>query len=136
MIIAAVALVGLFVAMYLLLFKLGVIGTLSCKIGSCDKVNSSPWAVFLGQPVAFWGVGYYVVLFATALAGTTERFVADRRVAVALVTLTGWGVLYSAWLTYLELAVIHAVCMWCVVSAVLVVLMFALSVADLRASAK
>lgn len=134
MVIAAVALVGLFPAMYLWLYKLGVVGTLSCKIGGCEKVNASPWAIFLGQPVALWGVAYYVLLFAVALAGTSERFAADRRVSLALVTLTGWGVLFSAYLTYLELAVIHAVCQWCVVSAVLVVGMFALSVVDLRAS--
>ena len=136
MVIAAIALVGLFPAMYLWLYKLGVVGILSCRIGGCEKVNTSPWAIFLGQPVALWGVAYYILLFAVALAGTSERFAADRRVSIALVTLTGWGVLFSAYLTYLELAVIHAVCQWCVVSAVLVVAMFALSVAELRVSGK
>ena len=133
MLIAAIALAGLFVAMYLWLYKLGFIGTLSCKVGSCEKVNTSPWAMFLGQPVAFWGVLYYVALFAAAFAATLERFAADRRVGVALVVLTGWGVLFSGWLTYLELFVIHAICQWCVVSAILVVIMFALSVAEWRA---
>lgn len=134
MVIAAVALAGLFPAMYLWLYKLGVIGTLSCKIGGCETVNTSPWAMFLGQPVALWGVAYYVVLFAVALAGTSERFASDRRVSIALVTLTGWGVLFSGYLTYLEAAVIHAWCQWCVVSAVLVVIMFALAVSEVRAS--
>jgi uncharacterized membrane protein len=118
--------------MYLWLYKLGVIGTLSCQIGGCEKVNTSPWAIFLGQPVALWGVAYYVLLFAVALAGTTERFADDRRVSAALVALTGWGVLFSGYLTYLEAAVIHAWCQWCVVSAVLVVVMFTLSVVDFR----
>jgi uncharacterized membrane protein len=134
MIIATLALIGLFVAMYLWLFKLGVIGSLSCKIGGCDKVNTSPWAMLLGQPVAFWGVLYYVALFAAAFASTLERFVDDRRAPVVLTFLTGWGVAFSAWLTYLELYVIHAICMYCVISAILVVIMFALSVVELRAS--
>jgi uncharacterized membrane protein len=132
-IIACLALIGLFVAMYLWLYKLGIVGTLSCKVGNCERVNTSPWAVFLGQPVAFWGVGYYVALFAAAMAGTLERFAEDRRVALALAFLTGWGVLFSGYLTYLELAVIHAVCMYCVISAILVVVMFALSLVDMRA---
>lgn len=132
MVIAVLALVGLYVAMYLWLYKLGIIGSLSCKIGSCEKVNTSPWATLLGQPVAFWGVCYYVALFAAALVGTTERLAADRRIPVALTVLTGWGVLFSGWLTYLELAVIHAVCMYCVISAVLVTVMFGLSVAEWR----
>jgi len=133
MLIAALSLVGLFVAMYLWLYKLGIVGTLSCKVGSCEKVNTSPWAVFLGQPVAFWGVLYYVGMFTTALASTAERFATDRRATLALVTLTAWGMVFSGWLTYLELAVIHAICMYCVISAVIVVIMFALSVAELRA---
>ena len=133
MLIAVLALVGLFVAMYLWLFKLGVIGTLSCKIGGCDKVNTSPWAVFLGQPVAFWGVLYYVGLFAAAYASTMERFAEDRRAVLLLVTLTGWGVLFSGYLTYLEAAVIHAWCQWCVVSAILVCIMFVLALMELRA---
>jgi len=136
MVIAAVALAGLFPAMYLWLYKLGVVGTLSCKIGGCEKVNTSPYAMLLGQPVALWGVLYYILLFAVALAGTSERYAADRRVSIALVTLTGWGVLFSGYLTYLEAAVIHAWCQWCVVSAILVCIMFALSVVELRAGRK
>lgn len=133
MVVAMIALVGLFVAMYLWLYKLGVIGQLSCSIGSCETVNTSKWAMLFGLPVAFWGVCYYVVTLVTAVVGTTERFAADRRMALALVLLSGGGVLFSGWLTYLELAVIHAVCMYCVISAVLVVVMFALTVTDLRA---
>jgi len=133
MIIAALALVGLYVAMYLWLFKLGLVGSLACKVGGCEQVNTSPYAVLLGRPVAFWGVAYYVAMFVAALLGTAERFVADRRFAVVLVVLTGWGVLFSAWLTWLELAVIHAVCMYCVISAVIVVIMFVLAMLELRA---
>jgi uncharacterized membrane protein len=132
MLIAALSLIGLFVAMYLLLYKLGYIGTLSCKIGSCEKVNTSPYAMLFGVPVSFWGVLYYVGLFTTALLSTTERFADDRRAAMALVVLTSWGVLFSGYLTYLEAAVIHAWCQWCVVSAILVVVMFGLAVVELR----
>ena len=132
MLIAALALVGLFVAMYLLLYKLGYVGTLSCKIGSCEKVNTSPYAMLFGVPVSLWGVLYYIALFTTALLSTTERFADDRRAALALVVLTGWGVLFSGYLTYLEAAVIHAWCQWCVISAILVVLMFVLAMMELR----
>ena len=58
MIVAALALAGIFVALYLLLYKLGMIGALSCAVGSCEIVNSSKWATFLGLPVAGWGVGF------------------------------------------------------------------------------
>jgi uncharacterized membrane protein len=95
-------------------------------------VNLSRWAVFLGIPVAVWGVGFYVVLFLVALLGTTDRYVNATWVSYTLLALTGWGVLFSGWLTYLELRVIHAVCMFCVISAVLVTVTFLVAVMEWR----
>ena len=129
-IIAALALAGIFVALYLTLYKMGAIGELSCRIGSCETVNSSPWALFLGAPVAAWGVGFYIVVFAVALAGLSQRHAGSRRLSLALVLLSGWGVVFSSWLTYLELFVIHAICQWCVVSAVIVLAIFLTSLLD------
>src|ERR687895_1620192 len=124
MLAALVALAGLFVAIYLTLYKLGVIGTMSCSVGSCETVQLSRWATLLGLPVAVWGVGYYAVVFALTVAGVQERFVASRGLSLALLLLTGWGLVFSAWLTYLELFVIDAICQWCVVSAVLAAVLF------------
>ena len=132
MLIASVALVGLFIATYLMLYKLGRIGTLSCSIGSCETVNASRYATLAGFPVAMWGVGFYVATLAVSLLGTAEKFETNRTISWTLVAMSGWGVLFSSWLTYLELAVIHAICQWCVVSAILVVVIFLLSLSDLR----
>lgn len=132
MLTALVALVGLFVALYLALYKAGVIGVLACGAGSCDTVQLSRWATFLGVPVAFWGVGYYTVVLAVAFAGVQNRWQGSRALALALLVLTGWGVLFSAWLTYLELFVIHAICRWCVVSAVIAAVLFGLALWDWR----
>ena len=133
MIIAALALGGVGLATYLAMYKLGMIGTLSCSIGQCETVNLSKWATLWGVPVAVWGVGFYVLLFAVALAGTTDRFVDAPWVSHALLGLTSWGVLFSGWLTYLELFVINAVCMFCVISAILVTVIFLLSIFEWRA---
>jgi uncharacterized membrane protein len=132
MLAALVALAGLFVATYLTLYKLGVIGTLSCSVGSCETVQLSRWATLLGLPVAAWGVGYYALVFALTLVGIQERFVESRGLALALVLLTGWGLIFSAWLTYLELFVIDAICQWCVVSAVLAGVLFVVCWLDWR----
>ena len=132
MLIAAVALVGVFVAVYLTLYKLGMIGTLACGTGGCETVQLSKWGDFLGLPVAAWGVGFYVATLVVAIVGTQERYGDSRAISLILVAMSGWGVLFSAWLTYLELAVIHAICRYCVVSAVLVLIIFVLSVMDWR----
>ena len=132
MIIAALALGGVGLATYLAMYKLGMIGTLACTIGHCETVNLSKWATFMGIPVAVWGLGFYLVLFLVAFLGTTERFVNTPWVSHALLGLTAWGVIFSAWLTWLELFVIDAVCMFCVISAVLVCVLFLLSVWEWR----
>ena len=132
MIIAALALGGVGLAAYLAMYKLGMIGTLACTVGQCETVNLSRYATLGGIPVAVWGLGFYVTLFAVAFLGTTERFVSEPWVSTALLVLTGWGVVFSAWLTYLELFVINAVCMVCVISAILVTLIFLVSVLEWR----
>ena len=132
MIIAALALGGVGLAAYLAMYKLGMIGTLACTVGQCETVNLSRYATLGGIPVAVWGLGFYVTLFAVAFLGTTERFVSEPWVSTALLVLTGWGVVFSAWLTYLELFVINAVCMFCVISAILVTLIFLVSVLEWR----
>ena len=132
MIIGMLALIGVFVSTYLTLYKLGYIGQLKCAVGSCETVNTSQWATFLGLPVAAWGLGFYVATLALVLTGVQERWADSRAVSLALVALTGWGMLFSGWLTYLELFVIDAICMWCVISACIVALMFLVSLADLR----
>ena len=126
------AFIGVFVSTYLTLYKFGYIGSLQCAVGSCETVNTSRWATFLGLPVAAWGLGFYVSALALVLAGIQERYADSRGVALALVALTGWGVLFSGWLTYLELFVIDAICIWCVTSAVIVLVMFAISLAEYR----
>ena len=132
MIVAALALAGIFVSLYLTLYKVGVIGELSCSIGSCETVNTSKWATFLGLPVAAWGLFFYVDVFIIALVGTMMRFETSTVIPGILLLESSAGVLFSAWLTYLELAVIHAICIWCVTSAVIVTLIFLVSVSDWR----
>lgn len=131
-VVALLALVGVFVALYLTLYKVGVIGTLSCSIGSCETVNTSRYAIFLGLPVAAWGLLTYALLLVLALVGSREAFDGFGAISWALLGLSGWSVLFSGWLTYLELFRIHAICIWCVTSATLMLLIFVASFVDWR----
>ncbi|HEX2202986.1 MAG TPA: vitamin K epoxide reductase family protein, partial [Longimicrobium sp.] len=128
MAITVLSLCGVFLAGYLSLFKLGVIGTLTCQIGSCDRVQNSPWADFLGLPVAYWGFGAYVTMFVVSLLGIQPRFVNARWVALSLFAMSAVGVAFSGYLTWAEAFWIRAWCQWCVVSAVLVTVIFLLSI--------
>lgn len=132
MVLAALALAGVFLATYLALYKLGIIGNLSCSIGHCETVNLSRWATLFGVPVAVWGVGFYLAVFLLALLGTMDRFLDATWVSHGLLGLTVWGVLFSGWLTYLELFVIHAICLWCVTSAILAIVLCGVSALEWR----
>lgn len=134
MLIALLALIGALVALYLTLYKVGALGNIACSVGSCETVNLSRWATFLGLPVAAWGLGAYIVLLALSLAGLQPSTEGSRPIALALVGVSGWSFLFSMWLTYLELFVIRAICMWCVISALIMTSIFALSLYDQRAS--
>jgi uncharacterized membrane protein len=82
--------------------------------GGCETVQTSSYATILGVPVAVFGlVGYSGLLFSASLRGEVGLYLAF---LVALV-----GTLFSAYLTYLEVFVIHAVCEWCVASATVMV---------------
>ena len=133
MAVALLSLIGLLVSTYLLLYKLGVVGTLVCASGdSCERVQASPWADFLGIPVAAYGVAGYLALLIVALVGLGERWIARPEPTRLLAAFSIPGVAFAAYLTYLELAVIHDVCSWCVVSAVLITGICVASLAGLR----
>lgn len=134
MTIAVLSLIGILIALYLTLYKVGVVGNLSCSVGSCETVNTSRWAMFLGLPVAAWGLLAYLVIFALALAGTTEKYSASRAISWSIFGITAWSVAFSGWLTYVELFVIDAICIWCVTSAVILVAILGVSILDLRLS--
>jgi uncharacterized membrane protein len=129
MIAATLALVGLFVALYLWLWKIGLLGVLACGDGACETVQLSSYAELLGIPVALYGVVGYLAMLAVGLAGVQGTLATRRWPTTALVLLAGLGVAFSGYLMYLEAAVIHAWCRWCVVSAVLVTAIFGVAVA-------
>jgi uncharacterized membrane protein len=82
--------------------------------GGCETVQTSSYATIFGVPVAVVGlVGYAGLLFSALLRGEAGVYLA---LLLALV-----GTLFSAYLTYLEVFVIHAICEWCLASAAFMV---------------
>ena len=129
---AFLSLVGVFVASYLYLYKIGKIGTMACGAGGCETVQTSEWARFLGVEVSLIGLLGYLGLFVVAMVGLQPSFVARRGVALLLVAMSGLGVAFAVYLTVLEVMVIHAICRWCVASAVIIILVFVASLLDFR----
>ncbi len=130
--IVLLALVGLLVATYLWLYKIGVLGQLQCGAGSCEFVQASRYAELFGFPVAFYGVVGYAALLAVGLAGLQAKFTADRRLSMLLATAATVGFAFTLYLTGIELFVLHAICRWCMASAVIMTALWVLALAELR----
>ena len=98
----------------------------ACVVGNgCATVQQSGYSEIAGVPVAGLGVLAYALLLASAAVPG-----AGSRLAGLFTALVGVGL--SAWLTYVELAVIGAVCPWCVASAVTMALSALAAIARIR----
>jgi len=117
--IAFLAVLGAGIAAYLTYVRLT--GTeLACSTGGCETVQRSSYSELLGVPVAVLGVGGYVLLLAGALARGSLA-----RAGTLAVSLTAFA--FSAYLLVVQLAVIGAVCDWCVASDVVTTLIATLA---------
>jgi uncharacterized membrane protein len=132
---AALALAGLFVSLYLWLWKIGFLGVLACGDGGCETVQLSAYGSLFGVPVAFYGVVGYAAMLGVCLAGLHGAAASRAWPTTALLALSGAGVAFTAYLTYLEAAVIRAWCRWCLVSAVLVTVIFVVAMVGYRRKA-
>ncbi len=107
---AGFAVVGLLIAGYLSWTRLSGGLPVCGPLHGCETVALSPYSEIFGIPVAFLGVAFSLVLVGLSLAWWRSQ---DRRALLALYGLGLLGVIFVAYLTYLELFVIGAVCVWC-----------------------
>ena len=115
-----VAAFGIGVATYITIADAGG-GAPTCLAGGggCETVASSSYSHLAGVNVAVFGIaGYAMLLIASVLRGDAARF------AGFGLALVGFG--FSAYLTYIELFKIEAICQWCVASAVLMTILLIL----------
>ena len=123
--IGLIALVGLGIAAYLTYIHYAGIKPLCLASGGgCEKVQSSHWSKLGGVPVAVLGVVVYAAILALLLVPGEAGLA-----ATAMVALVGFG--FSLYLTWAELFRIHAICQWCVASAVLMSALATLTVVRL-----
>ncbi len=131
----ALSLLGLFDSAYLWWVYTSPSRPLLCLGTGCDVVRASSYAVLWGHSLPAYGVLMYaaiaLITFATPLAGA--RFEILIRWAAA--GISGAGFLFSIYLTGVEAFTLHAWCVWCVVSAIAITLIFLLALFDLRAGA-
>ncbi len=128
---AVLAGLGALDAIYLTWVKLAHTQAICAGLGDCERVQTSVYSTLFGIPVAILGLGAYLVILALFLFGNRlpETLAAYNPLLIFGVAFIGF--LFSAYLTYVELFVIEAICPYCVVSAVLITLIWLLSIWNL-----
>ena len=95
-------------------------------LGDCETVNTSRYSEIFGVPIALLGAfAYAMILLICYLENKSAFFAANGSLLLFGISLV--GVLYSTYLTYIEIAVIHAICPYCVISAVVLLGIFVIS---------
>lgn len=115
----ALSVIGIGIAGYLTYVHYAELSPL-CTTGGCERVQASRYAKVAGVPVPLIGLIGYVAIFASLLARGELA-----RLATAFMAIGGFA--FSVYLTYLELFQIHAICQWCVGSAIVMTLIAILS---------
>ena len=111
----ALAVAGLLISAYLTWTHfLGVPPVCISGSGGCETVQTSRYATIFGVPVSVLGlIAYAGLLVSASLRDEVGVYLG---LLIALV-----GTLFSMYLTYLEVFVIHAICQWCLASAAVMV---------------
>lgn len=111
LVVAAVALIGLAIAIYLTATKLAGGLPVCGVVSGCEDVANSQYSDTFGIPTAAYGVVYSAVI---AVLGLAWWRLGDRRAILVAYGLGLFASLFVVYLTYLELFVIRATCVWCV----------------------
>lgn len=126
--IPVLSLIGMGIALYLTYVESRNVSAVCGPVGDCNAVQSSPFAKLLGViPVGLLGALGYLSILGAWFLGRREGAV-GRWMPLVIFSMALFGVLFSIYLTYLELFVIKAVCIWCVASAFIMAFVLALSV--------
>jgi uncharacterized membrane protein len=120
------AIIGLVDSLYLYWVKISNAYALCGPIGDCESVNSSPYAEIAGVPIALLGAGAYLSILGFLFFERRGRFWSEYSPYI-IFGISLAGVLYSAYLTYIEVAILRAICPYCVLSAIILVILLALT---------
>ena len=131
LVMTVLAVVGLAAAVYLSVTKLLGEAPVCGPIRGCEDVAASQYSELVGIPVAVFGVAFSLVLTGLCIAWWRT---ADRRALLGAYGLGLLGCFVVAGLTYVEVFVIHAICIYCVAYAVTVIAGFAVAALTVRAT--
>jgi len=121
------SIIGLLVAIYMTIFKLTNNESMCIGNSGCSVVNASGYSEVNGIPVAVIGIIGYLAIFATLWLERKPGFFKTNG-SLILFGLSLTGFLFTVWLIFVEVALIKALCPFCLTSQVVMTTIFILSV--------
>jgi uncharacterized membrane protein len=125
--------IGLLDAVYLTYIKVSGAYAYCGGFGECEVVNQSRFAELWGLPIALYGAIAYLLIIGLLLLELRQGSWPEIS-PLGVFGITLFGTLFSAYLTYIEIAVLHAICPYCVISAIVMTLLWSTSTVRLRYS--
>jgi protein-disulfide isomerase len=116
--------IGIFVAGVLSLGHALALSVPCGESGGCDVVAGSKASFIFGIPVAYLGLGAYILLAAISSIRAVRGFYATRFLGYAALVVSGVGAVFSLYLQFISFTEIHAYCLWCIASAIAMALLF------------
>lgn len=107
-------LIGLGVSLYLT-YAYVIAHKIACIGGGCEIVASSPYSRIFGIPQPIMGIVFYAGLIFLYLRTSLRKFIP---------LLVSIGAIYSVYLTWVEVSILHAICVWCMISAICTWILF------------
>ena len=123
----ALVIIGVLVSIYMTVYKISGNEGMCLGSGDCSTVNASRFSEVNGIPVAVIGIVGYLAILGVHLFENRSPFM--RKNATLLIfgmALTGF--IFTVWLVYIEIAVLKALCPFCVTSQVAMTLIFIIAV--------
>ncbi len=120
------AVLGLLDSIYLVWVKYTGTYALCGPIGNCESVNSSQYSEIFGIPISLLGAGAFAIMIVLLLLENRGQIWSEFS-SMVVFGMSLIGVLYSIYLTYIEVAVLKAICPYCVISALILVILLLLS---------
>jgi uncharacterized membrane protein len=124
---AALAIVGLLVSIYMTIYKVTANEGMCLGSGDCSIVNASRYSEVNGIPVAAIGIlGYGAILAVHFFEKRGAFFKKNGTLMIFGMALTGF--IFTVWLVYIEIALLKAICPFCVTSQAAMTLIFIIAV--------
>jgi len=118
---------GLLVSIYMTIYKITSNKSMCLGSGDCSTVNSSRYSEVNGIPVAIIGIlGYLAILAVLYFEKRNSFFKQNGTLMIFGMALTGF--LFTIWLIYVEVALINAICPFCLTSQAAMTLIFIIAV--------